>query len=194
MKNAHRMTLPAVTLETAKPAVREMLEATKKQIGMIPNMYVNMATAPGVLETYQFGYQRFRQESGFTPAEQEVVFLTVSFENGCEYCMAAHSVIADTASRVPRPVTDALRAGGEIPDARLRAVSALTRAVVQKRGRPSREDVGAFLAAGFAEWQVLEIVLAVAVKTISNYVNHLFETTVDAPFQTRSWKASGTEG
>jgi uncharacterized peroxidase-related enzyme len=188
---------PPVTLETAEPRVREILETTRKQLGMVPNMYLRIGVSPGALETYRLGYERFRKESGFTPAEQEVVFLTVSFENACEYCMAAHSVIADGPSRVAREVTDAIRSGVEIPDPKLRALAAFTRAMVAKRGRPSPEDVAAFLAAGYAERQVLEIVLAVAVKTISNYTNHVFDTPVDRPFQARAWTpppASGGSG
>jgi hypothetical protein len=60
--------------------------------------------------------------------------------------------------------------------------------MVQKRGRPDRQDVEPFLAAGFSEKQILDVVLAIAVKTISNYTNHLFETPVDAPFKAREWK------
>lgn len=189
MNDAYRMTLPAVTPAEAEPRTREILEATKKQMGMIPNMYLRMAVSPGAFEAYRVGYERFRKESGFTPAEQEVVLLTVSYENACEYCMAAHSVIADTASRVPREVTDAIRAGTEIPEPKLRALSAFTRAMMARRGRPSQDDVRAFLAAGYAERQVMEIVLAIAVKTISNYTNHLFDTPVDRPFAARAWTA-----
>jgi uncharacterized peroxidase-related enzyme len=184
------MTLPRVELEHAEPAARGILEETKKRIKMIPNMYAFMANSPGALETYTYGYQRFREQSGFTPAEQEVVFLAISVENGCEYCVAAHSVIADTVSRVPRAVTEALRDRTEIPDAKLRALAALARAMVVKRGRPSPEEVQTFLDAGYTERQVLELVLAAAVKTISNYTNHLFETPVDAPFRARGWKAA----
>jgi uncharacterized peroxidase-related enzyme len=183
------MTLPAVTLESAEPRVQELLGKTKKQIGMIPNMYTRMAIVPGLLESYQLGYERLRKESGFTPAEQEVVFLSISFENGCEYCMAAHSVVADTASKVPRTVTDAIRIGATIPDPKLSALSSFARTLVVKRGRPAPEDVQAFLAAGYTERQVLEIVLAIAVKTISNYTNHLFGTPVDAVFEGRTWSA-----
>ncbi len=187
MHDTHRMKHLPVDAETADPRVREILEATRKAIGMVPNMYLRIGVSPGALETYRLGYERFRKESGFTPAEQEVVFLTVSFENGCEYCVAAHSVIADTASRVPREVTEAIRSGAEIPDPKLRALAAFTRTMVAKRGRPSSEDVAAFVAAGYSERQVLEIVLAVAVKTISNWVNHVFDTPVDKPFQARAW-------
>ena len=189
MRGNYRMTLPQITAERAEPKARELLEGAKKQLKMVPNMYGLMANAPEVLESYLYGYERFRKDSGFTPAEQEVVLLTISYENGCDYCMAAHSVIADTRSRVPTPVTDAIRAGKEIPDPRLRALSQFTRAMLTKRGRPTQEDVEAFLKAGFTEKQILDVVLAIAVKTISNYTNHLFETPVDAAFKAREWKA-----
>ena len=185
--STHRMSLPPVTPENADPRVRDILETTRKQIGMIPNMYLRIGVSPGVLETYRLGYERFRKESGLTGAEQEVVFLTISFENACEYCMAAHSVIADTASKLAKEATDAIRNGAEIPDPKLEALSAFTRAMLVKRGRPSQDDVADFLAAGYGERQVLEIVLAIAVKTISNYTNHLFETPVDGPFAARAW-------
>ncbi len=191
----YRMTLPQITLESAGPKAKELLEGAKKQSGMISNMYAVMANAPEALETYLYGVDRFRKEAGFSPAEQEVVLLTVSYENGCDYCMAAHSFIADKRSQVPPSVTDAIRAGGKIPDARLRALSEFTRAMVQKRGRPDQQDVEPFLAAGYSEKQILDVVLAIAVKTISNYTNHLFGTPVDAPFKAREWKppASGAQ-
>jgi uncharacterized peroxidase-related enzyme len=190
MTTAYRTNLPLLAPDNADEKARELLERAKKQQGTIPNMYAAMANASEALDTYLYGYERFRKESGFTPAEQEVVFLTISYENGCEYCMAAHSVIADKRSGVPRAVTDAIRAGSEIPDPRLRALSEFTRAMLNKRGRPDQEDVQSFLAAGFSEKQILDIVLALAVKTISNYTNHIFETPLDAPFRAREWKAA----
>lgn len=190
MSTTYRMNLPPVKVETAEPRARELLEATKKQLKMIPNMYAVMANAPGALDTYQHGYQRFRDGSGFTPAEQEVIFLAISVENGCEYCVAAHSAIADTSSRVPRAVTEALRSRAELPDPKLRALAKFTRTMLLTRGRPAPEDARAFLEAGYGERQILEIVLALAVKTISNYTNHLFETPVDAAFKAREWKAA----
>jgi uncharacterized peroxidase-related enzyme len=194
MKSDYRMTLAHVEVGSAEPKARELLERAHKQLGMVPNMYAVMANAPEALDAYLYGYDRFRKESGFSPAEQEVVFLTISYENACDYCMAAHSVIADTRSRVPVAVTDAIRAGADVPDPRLRALSEFTRATLKKRGRPDRSDVEAFLAAGFAEKQILDVVLAIAVKTISNYTNHLFETPVDAAFRAREWTASKSGG
>src|SRR5260370_6599777 len=101
MTSQARLTLMPKTLGTADSRSKAVLEKAKAQVGFIPNMYAGMANSPGLLESYLDGYAAFRTHSGFTPAEQAVVFLTISRENGCDYCMAAHSMIADKASKVP---------------------------------------------------------------------------------------------
>jgi AhpD family alkylhydroperoxidase len=166
-----------------------LLEAAKKQAGMIPNMYENMANFPALLETYGTGYNLFRKEGGFTSAEQEVIFLTISKENGCDYCMAAHSVVADMMSKVPVAVTDAIRNDTDIPDARLKVLANFTSIMVNKRGRPNDEDVKEFLMMEYTEKHILAIILAISVKTISNYSNHIFHTPVDTMFKAREWTA-----
>lgn len=188
MSSEYEMTLSPQTLPSAEPKAKTLLEKAKAQLGFVPNMYGGMANSPGLLETYMDGYDRFRVESGFTPAEQEVVFLTISRTNGCEYCVAAHSLIADQMSKVPASVTEAIRDARPVPDVKLGALSAFTETLVTTRGLPSRAQVAAFLAAGYQERQVLEIILAIAVKTLSNYSNHLFHTPLDAMFAKREWK------
>ncbi len=174
--------LNAVTLGSATPEQREVLEAAQKQVGFIPNMYANMVNVPGVLTTYLHGYAAFRQKSGFAPAEQEVVFLAVSQQNGCTYCTAAHSMLADKMSGVPAPVLAAIRAHHPIPDPKLKALYEFTQELVRSAGKPGRAAAEAFLAAGYTEAHVLQIILAAAVKTLSNYTNHLFQTEVDDKF------------
>lgn len=187
MSAEYQLTLSPRTSTDAEPRAKAALEGAQKSLGFVPNMYAGMANSPGLLDTYLQGYQLFRDESGFTPAEQEVVFLTISRTNGCHYCVAAHSFIADQMSKVPSAVTDAIRDGREIPDAKLGALSAFTRTLVETRGLPTHRDVDGFLSAGYSERQVLEIILAIAVKTLSNYSNHLFHTPVDAMFASRAW-------
>lgn len=191
MKAEYKMTLAPQTIETAPPKAKAVLEKALAQVGFIPNMYAAMVNSPGVLETYLLGYAAFRQDSGFTPPEQEVVFLTISRENGCEYCVSAHSMLADKKSNLAPEVTDAIRDGAPIRDAKLAALSAFTRRMVTSRGLPSRADVEAFLAAGYRERHILEIVLAIAVKTLSNYANHLFHTPLDPMFAERAWRDTG---
>jgi uncharacterized peroxidase-related enzyme len=182
-----RTSLESVSLEKANEAQKPLLEKPLKEMGMIPNMYTNMVNSPGLMETYAVGYDRFRKNSGFSPVEQEVVFLTISTLNGCEYCTAAHSFIADNMSKVPTEVTEAIRNGEKIPDAKLQALSDFTKVMFEKRGYPAKEDAQAFLNEGFQEKQILEITLALAVKTLSNYANHIFQTPVDDTFSSRKW-------
>lgn len=190
MENStYKITLAPKTVETSSPAAKEILERTKKELGMIPNMYANMANAPGLLSTYAHGYKLLRSESGFTSAEQEVIFLTISYENQCEYCVAAHSFVADMMSKVPIEVTEAIRNGLPIPDQKLHALSTFTSTMLNKRGNPTKEDVDLFLLAGYTEHHILYIILALSIKTISNYSNHIFNTTVDTVFKAREWSA-----
>lgn len=193
-EEAYRTELPLLSVDTANEKGAELLKQAQAKLGFIPNMYGAMAQSPGLFETYQVGYDRFRENSGFSPVEQEVVFLTISARNGCDYCVAAHSVIADKFSGVPKEVTDALRAGDGISDTKLAALSLFTRHLMQTEGRPTKEAVEAFLEAGFEEVQVLEIILAIAVKTLSNYTNHVFGTPVDGMFEERLWSPSADGG
>lgn len=188
--NTYRISLPLIEPNQASQRQQELLTRGRKAAqGMLPNMYKAMANSPALFESYLNGYDSLRAQSTLTAAELEVIFLIISFENGCDYCMAAHSLVADTTSRVPRDVTDAIRDGVAIPDAKLAALAAMTRVVLLSRGHPDSDSVSAFLSAGYEERHLLDIVLAISVKTISNYVNHLFDTPLDKVFKVREFTA-----
>lgn len=190
MNSEYKVTLPFRTPDDANPAVRAALDRAKKQTGFIPNMYAGMANSPGMLETYLDGYTRFRNDSGLTPVEQEVVLLTISYGNACEYCVAAHSFVAERMSKVPAAVIDAIRDGRPIADPKLEALREMTAILLSTRGLPKIADVQAFLKSGYEERHLFEIILAIAVKTLSNYANHLLHTPVDAMFAGREWRKS----
>ncbi len=177
-----KLTLPFLSEDTAPEKSCEFLSNTRKEQGFIPNLYRAMAHAPGVLSTYLHGYDWFRKESGFTPAEQEVVLLVISRDNACHYCVAAHNMIAEKVSKVPPQALQAIREGTTIDDPKLRALAAFVKEMVQTRGNPSQESLQTFIDAGYSEQQALQVVLAIAIKTLSNYTNHLFDTPVDAAF------------
>ncbi len=174
--------LPLHNETTAKPEAAEQLKAAKAALGFVPNMYAYMANLPAVLSQYSSGYTAFRADSGFSPVEQEVVFLSISLVNGCDYCVAAHSMVADKMTGVPETILAQLRAGETLSDSRLDALAKFTRTMTESRGRPDEEQLAEVLAAGFSQEQVLGVVLAISVKTLSNYTNHLAATEVDAAF------------
>lgn len=167
---------------------QEILEKTKKGLGFVPNMYTKMSNNTSLLDAYTYSYNSFRVNSGFTPEEQEVIFLSIAYENNCEYCMAAHSFVGDMMSKVPTKVTDAIRAGKQIPDVKLAALSRLSRSLTVNRGVVLQGEIDAFIAVGYTEVHVLGIITGVAVKTLSNYSNHIANPDVDDAFAGRVWK------
>lgn len=189
MSPDYKLTLTPRNINDAAPRARAALESAQQQLGFIPNMYAVMANSPILLESYLHTYRLFRQESGFSSIEQEVIFLTISRENNCHYCVSAHSFAADAMSKVPVEVTNAIRDGHEIPDAKLQALSKFTEKLLDKRGHPSEEDVASFLAVGYNEIHILNILQAIGVKILSNYANHLFDTKLDDIFKPREWRA-----
>ncbi len=182
----YKMKTPSVNPESANAEQQILFERSKKENKMIPNMFRNMGNHPALLEAYMNGYSSFRSKSDFTSAEQEVVLLTISAENNCDYCIEGHSIAADMMSKVPLAVTEAIRANTEIPEEKLNQLSVFTSIMVNKRGNPSEEDVTAFLNAGYKEYHILSIILAISIKTISNYTNHLFDTELDGMMKMRN--------
>lgn len=161
---------------------RALLEA-KGAYGFIPNLLGVMAASPQALEGYRTLIDLF-MKSSLNTVERNVVLLTVARENECGYCKAAHAVIADM-QKVEPGITDALLRGVPIDDERLEALRRFTAEITASRGWPEARTVEAFLAAGFNEANALDVILGVAAKTLSNYVNHLAQTPVDDAFKHR---------
>ena len=193
MKSEYKTTLPLISINDAEPEAKTILENTKKKLGFVPNMYNAMANSPGLLNTYTQGYGALREKAGFSSMEQEVIFLAISQTNGCEYCMAAHSFLAEAASGVPSDVTAAIRDGSPVPEMQLSALSVFTHIMVSSRGLPSKAEVDAFLSSGYEEKHILEIIHAIAIKTISNYTNHIFHTEVDNIFSSHTWTGKNSD-
>lgn len=190
MTTIHKTSLPLRSAEDTDPTVSGPLLAAKKATGMVPNMYGAMVNMPALLDTYQHGYGKFRAESGFTGIEQEVVFLAISRFNKCHYCVAAHSFVADAMTKVPTEITNAIRDGNPVADRKLEALRVFTDLMTDSRGSPTPEQAQAFLAAGYTEQHILGIILAISVKVISNYTNHIFHTELDPAFAARAWSAA----
>jgi uncharacterized peroxidase-related enzyme len=179
-----------LNLETISTSsiTNEILKTTKKSMGFVPNMYLTMGANTALLDAYTYAYKSFRANSGFSPVEQEVVFLSVAYENNCEYCMAAHSFVGDMMTNVPAEVTDAIRDGREIPNAKLAALSKLTQSLTKTRGNVSQSEIDEFLEAGYTENHVLGIIAGISVKTMSNYSNHITNPEIDEVFEGRVWE------
>lgn len=178
------------TPDTAPDAARPVLESAQKQLGFVPNLYAGLANAPATLQAYLSLSDHFSNTS-LSPIEQQVVLLATSVDNGCEFCVAAHSMIAKAMVGVPAAVVTALR-DNELPDdPKLAVLADFTRAVVRERGWVLDHPAYArFTDAGFLPEQALEVILGVTQKTLSNYANHLLKTPVNDAFAAEQWTAN----
>ncbi len=161
------------------------LDGVKKQIGFAPNLFRAMSRSPALINAYNQLADLFKT-TRFTAVERQVVALSASYLNECHYCLAAHSAAA-TAAKMPGDVLAALRENRPLPDAKLEALRLTTRALVEKRGWLSEEDVATFETAGYDREQLLDLVLGVGLKTLSNYTNHLADTPLDRQFSRFEW-------
>jgi uncharacterized peroxidase-related enzyme len=175
-----------LTLDQAPEASREVLGQVQQKFGFLPNLMGVLAHAPSTLSAYVVLSDLFSRTS-LSQVEQQVVLLTVSIQNDCRYCVAAHSVGARMVG-VPPDVLADLRSGAPLRDAKLEALRQFTQKMVQSRGWLGEADLQAFAAAGYSRQNVLEVILGVALKTISNYTNHIAGTPLDEAFQAEEWR------
>ena len=176
---------PIHTPESAPAGSKALLEAAQKRVGRISNVYGALAEAPIAIEAYDMLGTLLRRAS-FTPAERHVVWFTINAYHDCHYCMAAHTLLAK-AENVPSGVIETARAMGSYDDPKLEALRVFTLSMVDSRGTPTPEGQQAFLAAGFTRQNMLEIIVVIAHKVLSNYTNHIVEPPLDEAFGPFVW-------
>lgn len=101
--------------------------------------------------------------------------------------LPGHTAVARNKARLPEPVIEALRARGELPDARYEALADFTRAVIASRGAVTDEQFEAFRAAGFDQAQALEVILGVSLATLCNFANVFARTPLNAELEQYRW-------
>ncbi len=175
------------TKETAPEASRATLEAIAKKYGFLPNLFGVLAESPTAVQAHA-AINNTLEHSALTPVEQQVVTLTISATNGCAYCMGAHSAVAQMVC-MPEDVLAALREQRPLSDHKLHALCALVRSVLHHRGWVPEADLEHVVAAGYTQRHVLDVLTIVALKTLSNYANHIAHTPLDPQFASQAWKA-----
>ena len=173
-------------LDSAPDASKPLLENSIKAFGRLPSLHGVMAASPGLLEGYQQLHRLAIEGTAFTPEERTVVWMTVNVANACHYCVPAHTGIAKR-EKIDDDIVDALRDETPLP-VRLEALRDFTLAVRETHGRPEQGAVDAFFAAGFDERAILDVILIVAQKVMSNFTNAIFDTPTDAAFAPFAWE------
>jgi AhpD family alkylhydroperoxidase len=162
------------------------MESMQKRMGFIPTMLAKFAEAPALLMAYQ-APAPFFDETSLTPTERTVVLMAASHRHDCDFCMTAHSWGARRQG-MDDAILAALRDGAELPDMKLEALRIFTLAMLEKRGAVSDADKQAFFAAGYGPRQALEVILGLALKTMTNYTNALARTPPNPEFGDAIWQ------
>lgn len=173
------------TEDNAPEASRDTLKTIKSAFGFIPNAMGMLAESNPVLSSYLMLDSQVQQTS-LTPAEVQVLILSISRENECHYCTAAHSMQAEMAS-VDKGEIERLRAGEPLSNDKLQALAELGRKMVRQRGWLNDQDIQAFLDAGYSRANIFDVILVVAMKTITNYANHITQVPLDDAFSSYRW-------
>jgi uncharacterized peroxidase-related enzyme len=164
--------------QTAVGPARALLEATREQLGRVPNLYRAMANSPKALA----GYLAFRgalQAGGLEREMCERIALLVAEINGCDYCVAAHSFRAQKIGMSLSDIADSRRAASESP--KVRAALAFVKELLEARGLVAPETRLVLLQHGWSEGDVGEIVAHVALNVFSNYFKQISEPALDFP-------------
>jgi len=157
---------------------KAIFDQLEKSIGKVPNLYATIGHSSNALEAY-LQFQQAQAKGSFNAKEREAVNLAVSQANACQYCLAAHTTIAKM-NGFTEEETLQLRAG-TIEDAKLRAITRLSAAIVHSHGKPAQEELDAFFEQGYNEKALMDLVSLVADKSLSNYVHNITQVAIDFP-------------
>jgi uncharacterized peroxidase-related enzyme len=170
--------LNMVQTEAAQGTQKELLEGVQKKLGMTPNLVRVFANSPAVLQGY-LGLNDGLATGALDKQLSEKIALTVAEENGCEYCLAAHTTVGKMLGLSSDDITDARL--GTSSNTRTEAALQFARSVVENRGWVSDADLESIRSAGFSDAEITEIVGQVVLNIFRNYFNHVAETPIDFP-------------
>lgn len=170
-----------VDRETSNERLRKTFDTIQKQLGVVPNMMRTMAQSPAVLDAYlAFGAALHK---GLLRAPlQEQIALTVAEANACDYCLSAHSALGRGAGLSSEEVVASR--DGRASDARAAAALEFARALNDRRGAVTEQDIARVRAAGFGDGEIAEIIAHVALNVFTNYFNKAVHTEIDFPVVT----------
>jgi len=151
---------------------RPFLDQVKTTFGFVPNLFAVFANSPVLLEGY-LALNAAYEKATLTSVERQLVLLAASVVNHCDYCTAAHSTVLKGMLDVSADIVAAVGANRPLANRRHDALVNLARAMVITRGEVPEQTLQAYLDAGFRPDQVAEVLVGVALKTLSNYTSHL---------------------
>jgi uncharacterized peroxidase-related enzyme len=170
-------TITVPTYDQVSPANQALFDNLKKGLGMVPNLYATLAHSDHALGNY-LAFQSGK--SSLSAKAREVINLVVSQVNSCEYCLAAHTAIGGMVGFTPEQILE-VRRGRASFDGRLDALARLVRSMASERGHADPALVQAFFDAGWTEGNLVDAIVIIGDKTVTNYLHGATKVPVDFP-------------
>lgn len=165
------------TREQVSPTNQAIFDNLNKGLGFVPNLYAYYAKNDTALNDYLALQNR---KSTLKAKEREVVNLVVSQVNGCRYCQSAHTVLGKMNGFSEDQILE-IRSGKATFDAKTNALATFTKAVAENRGNIDNASKQAFFDAGYTEANMIDVVMVIGDKIISNYIHNLTQFPIDFP-------------
>ena len=165
------------TRDTVSAGNQSLFDALNGQLGFVPNLYATLAHSNNALGTY-LALQSAK--SSINAKAREVVNLVVSQVNDCAYCLAAHTALGKMNGFTDAQILE-IRAGSLAADAKLDALARLTRSIAVNRGHADEALVDAFFAAGWTKENLVDVIVTIGDKMITNYLHAVTKVPVDFP-------------
>jgi len=164
--------------KTATGEARELLDGVQQQLGVVPNFIRALANSPAALSAF-LGLYGPLGRAAIDQATRERIALVIAEENGCQYCVSAHTAIGRGAGLSNDEMLRNRQGGSS--DARAAAAVAFAKALNEHRGELTTGEFEAVRAAGFSDGEIVEIITVVALNVFTNILGKSTLINIDFP-------------
>ena len=165
------------TREQVTPENQQIFDKLNSQLGFVPNIYATYAFSKDALGRYM---TFAGGKTSLNAKEKEVINLVVSQVNGCTYCLAAHTAIGKMNGFTDEQILE-LRKGSASFDTKLDALVKLAKSIIENRGSVNDTTLNAFFNAGYNKGNLVDVILAVGEKSITNFLHKVTDIPIDFP-------------
>ncbi|HEY4327810.1 MAG TPA: carboxymuconolactone decarboxylase family protein [Mucilaginibacter sp.] len=170
-------TFSVPTREQVSPANQALFDNMTKTIGSVPNLYAVYAHSENALGSY---LALSNARTSLRAKEKEIVNLVVSQVNDCKYCLAAHTAISKKQGFTDEQILEIRRASISF-DSKFDTLAKLAKSIAENKGHADPQLVENFYAAGYNQGSLIDVVMVVGDKTITNYIYALTDIPIDFP-------------
>ena len=159
-------------------AAQPVFDMLKKAAGKVPNLYATIGYSANALSSY-IAFVQAQAKSSFHGKEREAVYLIVSQLNGCEYCLASHTLSAIKFGWTEEETL--LLRSGKFPDVKWQAIYRMIQSVIENRGAVNQQTLIDFFATGYQEQALMDLMVLISIMSFTNYVYRLTNIPIDFP-------------